>query len=108
MDEQSSEICVAAFTDSQQPRFTAGGVLFRHQSQPCCEIASLGKGSSVADSGDQCRCSQGTDTGNLQQSLARCVLAGYAVNLAAQVFDLFFQRLSLLPQPIDQPPHTRR
>jgi hypothetical protein len=66
------------------------------------------KASSVADGGHQSRCDQGTDARNIPQSLTRCILAGYAVDLSAQRFDLFFQYFPLLPQPIDQPPHSRR
>jgi hypothetical protein len=46
--------------------------------------------------------------GNIAQSLTFCIVTGYAVDLFAQSFDLFFDSLPLLPQPIDKSPHTRR
>ena len=51
-----AEIDVAALTDAEQLRLAAGGVLSRHQAEPCREVSPLAECCAVADGGnDGCR-----------------------------------------------------
>src|SRR5208283_4493860 len=49
MNHLTSEIMIGAPADSAEPRFAAGRVLTGHETNPCCELASGPKVTTVVD-----------------------------------------------------------
>ena len=88
MNQQSSEIGITPFTDSQQILFAATGVLFGHQSQPGCNLAATIEVLCVAQRGYQCACRDRADAWNFRQFAA-------GITLAMPLHDLLFQLVNL-------------
>ncbi len=64
VDEQLSQILVAAFGDADQPGLAAGRHLTRHQSEPSREIAPTREGFAAINCGHQRRRIQHADARN--------------------------------------------
>jgi len=87
VDQQRSQILIAAFADAEQPRLAAGGMLSRHKSQPSTQIACSGKGRSVSDSCDERRGVENADPGNGHQPMGGLIVASKFDELPIQCFD---------------------
>jgi hypothetical protein len=52
MDKQLPQVAVAALADAEESCLASDRVLSRHKSEPCCELAALAKGCTVANRSD--------------------------------------------------------
>lgn len=54
VNKKSAQIGTASLADTQQPGLSASGMLTWDQAKPCCQVAALVKGGSVADGSSGC------------------------------------------------------
>src|ERR1700732_2189128 len=80
LHEQSSQVRVTTFADTEQLLLTASGMFARNDPQPSRELPPLVKRPSVANCCDDCSCCNGPDPRDLHQSLAGFVLISCLLN----------------------------
>ena len=98
MDHQAAQIAVAAFADTEQPGFAAGGVLVRYDAEPGCEIPPTLESAAVVDGGNESACDHGADAGDrLQAPTGRIGLRGL-LDLLGQSLNPAIELTPLLAQ----------
>ena len=98
MDDQHSEVFVAALGDPAQPSSMATGALQRGDPKPGCEVASGLEVVRRAGAGDQCRAGQQPDAGDLAEQRDVFVVPGQGRDLMLGELDPVFQVRDLLEQ----------
>ena len=76
MDHLASEVVIGAPADPAEPRFAAGRVLARHESNPRRKFPAGAKMTAVIDRGDDRRCDHGTDARQLRRAADRLRSSG--------------------------------
>ncbi len=104
MDQQGTQIAVAAFADPQQCLLATAGMLAWYQSQPRRQLSAILKIFSVSDGGDQGTRGDRADARDLRQLLAGGVLTVPALELDLQFLNLPVERLEMIPQTLEQLP----
>ena len=105
MNQDLTEIAIAALADSIQLRLAAGRVLLRHQTHPRRKLSSLAEGCPVADRSYDRRCDQRPDARDLSQSQAGSIARGDPFYFVVHLHNLKLQFLPFAPQHRDQVPH---
>jgi len=107
MDQNLAEIDVATLADAKQLRLASGGILPRHDTEPCSEVSPLTEGSAVADGGNDGRGHDRSNAWYLANAGATRVCSRDPLQLRGEFFDLLFNRLPLAPQHADEVAHLR-
>jgi hypothetical protein len=108
LDQQRSQVAVAALGQAAQHGSIASGDLARHQAEPRPEVASPLESRPIAD-----RCHHGTGNNrsharHAHQALAGLVRRHQSSNLACHCIDAFVEMLPVLHQSLDHVRHARR
>ncbi len=82
MNQQGAQIGIAAFTDTEQSRAIATGVLPGHQAEPSRQMPTIFKIADIANRCDECRSDNGAHAGDGCQTLTNIALAKALVNAA--------------------------
>src|SRR4029077_17464983 len=102
VDQQGSQVHVAALADAQQLRLASAGVLPGHQSQPGGQLPAVVEAVRIGDRCDQRAGSQGSDPGDLLQLAAEFAAAMPRLYLRLQLVNLPIEFLEMLSQALDQ------
>lgn len=104
MNEQCSEVDVAAFRDAPEPGFAAGGFLPGGEAEPDGELAAVLELGGVGDRGDEGGSGDGAEPGHLREAMRADVVAREGGPLAVVgqdplvgVAETFEQKVELLP-----------
>ena len=108
MNEDLTQVAVAALADTEEPGLAAGRVLSGHKSEPGRELTAFVEGCTVADCGDDCCCDQRAYTGDLPQPHTGGIGGSNLFHLRIDGCDLLLEFLSLAPKQADQVAHTGR
>src|SRR5215469_18798818 len=98
LDEELSQVFVAASAGTGQLLLASGGVFSRNSAEPCGKSSALFEGCPVADRRNRSRSGNRSDSGDRHQALALFKLAGDAHDQFVALFDLSLQVSHLQPQ----------
>ena len=108
MDQQGTQISIAALANSEQPGFASARVLSRNKSHPSRELTRVVKILRIPDRSHQRARGNGTDAGNLRQLAAGVMVSVPPLNLSFQLAYLPIQDPQLFAKSLEQPPESAR
>lgn len=104
VDEQRAQLNVAAFVDAPEPRFPAGGVLSRRESDPGGELAIVAEIVAVSDRGDDDRGGDRSDAAQDGDASCALVVADEGLDLAVEGEDALMQAPQFGVEFVEQRP----
>ena len=105
MDQDLTQLGVAALGDTKQLRLATGRVLPWHEPEPRCEVSPLAERGAVPNGGNQSGRNNGPDAWDLPSATATCVARSNLLKPVGQFIDLLFDCLPLVPQNADHVAH---
>ena len=109
MNQDLTEVAISTLANPVELRVASGGVLLRYQTHPRCKLASLVKGSAVADRRYDRRCDQRSDPRDLTYPPASGIRGRDPFQFQVEFFYLLFNELPLSPGSVanQQVPYCR-
>jgi hypothetical protein len=87
MDQQASDVSVAALADCEQRGLAAGGVLLWHQAQPCGKVTGTPELPPITDCRQQRSRCQWPDARDGQETPGTLITAGDLLDLSCKTGD---------------------
>ncbi len=87
MDEQDTQVGIAALGDAKQPRLAASGMLPCNQTEPSPQLPGFGKAAGIPYSCHQGRCIQHANAGDEGEPPCSRIILGKFDELAIQCLD---------------------